>query len=84
MDNREITRTENVTIPAMAEHEGFYSRSVKLNWVCPVCGQPRGEPYATISFDGSRRLDCTGWQNPCGHIDKYSAVRAEAASNGLN
>jgi len=73
-----------VTIPAKEDHEGFYSKTVRLYWVCPVCGMPRGELHAAISWDGSRRLDCEGWENPCGHIDKYSAVRAEAAKNGLN
>lgn len=34
--------------------------------------------------DGSRILFCDTWQNPCGHIDKYADVRAEAAANGLN
>jgi len=73
-----------VTIPAREDHEGIYSKTVKLHWVCPVCGGQRGEPFAAVSWDGSRKLDCDGWENSCGHIDKYSAVRKEAAENGLN
>lgn len=73
-----------VTIPACAEHNGFYSMQVNLYWVCPVCGEPRGEPYDTISYDGSRRLGVHGWQNQCGHIDRYNNVREEAEINGLN
>lgn len=71
-----IQRT--VTIPAMEQHEGFYAVKVTLNWVCPVCGGERGQPQPAISWDGSRRLLCDGWVNPCGHVDKYSAVRKEA------
>jgi hypothetical protein len=67
-----------VTIPACDQHEGILSIKVTLNWICPVCGGPRGEPFKTFSYDGSRKLYCDGWINPCGHVDKYSAVREEA------
>lgn len=70
--------TRTVIIPARAEHEGFHSREVTLQWTCPVCGGVRGEPFATWSYDGSRRLYVHGWINPCGHIDNYDAVRKEA------
>lgn len=78
--------TRTVTIPACREHEGFpgYAVNVVLEWLCPQCGAPRGEPEPTISYDGSRRLGVDGWQNPCGHIDYYSDVRLEARTNGLN
>lgn len=69
---------KTVTIPACLEHDGTYSVRVTVEWVCPVCGGPRGEVFATVSRDGSRRLPCDGWRNPCGHIDFYSAVRMEA------
>lgn len=66
-----------VTIPAKDEHEGIYSMIVEISDNCPKCGGKRGEPYETISFDGSRRLVCHGWVNPCGHIDLYRDVRKE-------
>lgn len=78
--------TRIVTIPACIEHGGYPGNAinVQVEWVCPECGGPRGETYETLSFDGSRRLGVDGWSNPCGHIDLYSELRAEAAANGLN
>ncbi len=76
--------TKTVTIPACSEHGGLYATRVVLKWECPVCGGPRGEVNPTFSYDGSRKLSCDGWHNPCGHVDKYSTVRVEAAANGLN
>lgn len=74
-----------VTIPACEEHEGIYSVSVKIARVCPVCGGKRGTDLLNVrSYDGSRILFVHGWHNPCGHIDKYDAVREEAQHNGLN
>lgn len=79
-----MAEIKRVTIPACVQHEGVYSIDVNIEWLCPVCGGPRGPVYETVSYDGSRRLHCHGWVNPCGHIDKYSAVRREALENGLN
>ena len=70
--------TKTVLIPAREQHEGIYAINVTVPWVCPVCGQPRGEPFDAISYDGSLRLHVQGWTNPCGHIDKYSKVREES------
>lgn len=67
-----------VRIPSMPEHQGFYSQQVTLLWICPVCLGPRGEPFETISYDGSRRLAVDGWTNPCGHVDSYTDCRREA------
>ena len=76
---------KTVYIPACVEHDGISGTCVKLYWNCPVCGQPRGEIMNDVrSYDGSRILYCDGWRNPCGHNDKYSAVRNEARNNGLN
>lgn len=79
-----LDETTTVKIPALEMHEGYWASTVTLDWKCPKCGGPRGEPFDTISFDGSRRLHCHGWRNPCGHIDYYNDVRDEARSNGLN
>lgn len=67
-----------VEVPACVEHDGPRSVLVALRWTCPVCGGPRGDVFRTVSYDGSRRLDCDGWVNPCGHVDKYGDVRVEA------
>lgn len=82
MQNDPLLKT--VMIPACAEHEGYKSIIVILEWKCPVCGEPRGNRFETTSFDGSHRLTCNGWINYCGHGDKYDEVRKEAAANGYN
>lgn len=71
-----LTRT--VEIPRLDAHDGLHSVRVSLLWECPRCGGPRGDVFRTISYDGSRRLGCDGWKNPCGHIDFYFDVRREA------
>lgn len=69
-----------VTIPRIVEHAGFVGNliTVEISDNCPVCGGPRGELYQTHSYDGSRRLSCDGWKNPCGHVDRYADVILEA------
>ncbi|MBW7567835.1 hypothetical protein KIF53_15620 [Chromobacterium subtsugae] len=69
------TDTRTVRIPACDEHQGFYGLTLTLTWRCMYCGAPRGEPFETLSYDGSRRLGVHGWENPCGHVEKYSAIR---------
>jgi len=79
------TRTEptqtatqrTVRIPGSNDHAGHHLITVTLLWICPRCGGPRGRVHPVISYDGSRRLSCDGWTNPCGHIDYYRTVRAE-------
>ena len=66
-----------VTIPACEQHEGFYSMTVTISDYCPKCGSKRGVPYKGFSYDGSRRLTVDLWNNPCGHVDKYSDIRQE-------
>jgi len=73
------TESRRIYIPACAEHAGVKGKHVTVDWICPVCGEPRGEVKAGVSWDGSRRLYCDTWSNPCGHVDKYSDVRKEAA-----
>lgn len=70
--------TRIVEIPSCEQHEGLRSTKVEVRWTCPTCGGPRGETFRTLSYDGSRRLGVDGWENPCGHVDKYADVRREA------
>ena len=79
-----MDKIRTVCIPACENHEGLYKVNLLLNWVCPICGAPRGEIRKGLSYDGGLRLDCDVWDNPCGHIDKYKDVRKEALLNGLN
>lgn len=71
--------TRTVQIPARDDHEGRASTSVTLIWTCPSCGGPRGVIKRVTSYDGSQRLACDGWDNPCGHVDFYRDLRREAA-----
>jgi hypothetical protein len=66
-----------VEIPYLAG-DFYTTRHVVLDWICPVCGGKRGDVYRTLSYDGSLRVNCDGWQNPCGHVDKYPDVLKEA------
>lgn len=75
---------KRVNIPASTMHMGMHNVYVNLNWVCPLCGGPRGEVKPIRSYDGSLSMMVDGWQNPCGHVDYYSEVREEAFANGLN
>lgn len=76
--------TKTVCIPACEKHDGVYKLYVCLRWNCPVCGGPRGSVRRGWSYDGRRKLSVDIWDNPCGHIDKYTNVRKEAFENGLN
>jgi len=69
--------TKIVIIPSKEEHDGICKMTVELPWICPVCGERRGEPFRIRSYDGSRWMIVDGWNNPCGHVDKYSALREE-------
>jgi hypothetical protein len=73
-----------VRIPGSRDHAGHHLVTVTLRWVCPVCDGPRGDVHPVISYDGSRRLACDGWTNPCGHVDTYAAARREAAAEPLS
>lgn len=73
-----LPTTRIVTVPLQRDHAGVLSLTVELDWRCPVCGGPRGTPEWGLSYDGSRRLAVHVWTNPCGHVDQYESVRAEA------
>jgi hypothetical protein len=71
---------QEVEVPACNEHQGTFATKVRIRWACPACGRLRGRVFRGLSWDGSRRLPVDCWVNPCGHIDKYDKVRAEAAA----
>jgi hypothetical protein len=75
MEQQTEVPTRAVRIPGSDEHDGWHPITVTVLWECPRCGGPRGEVKRVVSFDGSRRLPCDGWTNPCGHIDFYSTVQ---------
>lgn len=72
-----------VTIPERAEHEGVDALTLTLPWRCIHCGGPRGEPFAGLSYDGSRRLAVHCWHNPCGHVERYDEIRTWADQHGI-
>ncbi|MCP1647255.1 hypothetical protein J2T49_001770 [Pseudomonas nitroreducens] len=73
-----------VTIPACTEHNGLHAMTITVPWYCRVCGEPRGEPIAGISFDGSRQLHVHTWRNPCGHVEKYNEIRMDFQGHAEN
>lgn len=75
---------QTVYIPSCDNHGGIHGIHVRLRWICPKCGKPRGKPVGGLSYDGSQYLSVHKWTNPCGHVDKYDDVRHEAVTNGLN
>lgn len=81
-----MSNVKTVRVPTKSKHRGqrINTTTVALEWECPVCGEPRGEVHGGHSYDGSLPVVVSTWENPCGHIDKYSDVLQEAAENGLN
>ncbi|MFF4900543.1 hypothetical protein [Streptomyces sp. NPDC001068] len=61
-------------------YEGAGVLTVTISTCCPRCGGPRGvetvRPYAFV-HDGDH-LTVHRWSNPCGHVDLYENVVAEA------
>ncbi|MFD6516959.1 hypothetical protein [Rhodococcus sp. NPDC060176] len=53
-------------------------RTVTIAALCPRCGGSRGTPRNYNFHDDGAWLSCDSWDNPCGHIDRYDNVLAEA------
>lgn len=53
-------------------------RTITIAATCPRCGGPRGEPRPHNFYDDGEWLVTDCWDNPCGHVDMYNAVLAEA------
>lgn len=76
-----------VEIPIKSNHMGnpMYLRKLEISDYCPKCRAKRGvKRWRGFSFDGSRRLVCSCWENECGHIDKYKDVAKEALKKEVN
>lgn len=57
-------------------------RKVTISAFCPQpgCSSRRGEPRGLNQHDDGNWYWTQVWENPCGHIDMYSAVVAEASA----
>lgn len=53
------------------------TRTVTISAFCR-CGQRRGEPRGLNSCDDGAFYWVQVWTNPCGHVDRYEKVLAEA------
>lgn len=53
------------------------TRTVTISAFCP-CGGRRGEPRGLNSCDDGAYFWVQVWDNPCGHVDFYEQVLAEA------
>jgi hypothetical protein len=53
-------------------------RTVTISDRCATCGGPRGEVYTHNFHEDGGWYYVDRWNNPCGHIDTYTAVLAEA------
>lgn len=60
-------------------YDGLQVVTVSVMPTCPVCGGPRGLTVRPHRFRRDDRwYEVDRWDNPCGHIDGYAAVLAEA------
>lgn len=56
----------------------YYPVTVTIAATCPVCGEPRGTPTRRLFCEDGEWYDLDVWENPCGHLDRYQDVYAEA------
>lgn len=56
-------------------------RSLTLSRRCPCCGGPRGNAYPFRFHEDGDWFTVDRWDNPCGHLDLYTHVLAEAATS---
>jgi hypothetical protein len=54
-------------------------RTVQISDRCPVCCGPRGAAMLRHFAEDGRTFCASCWDNPCGHVDRYPDVLAEAA-----
>ncbi|MBI4321881.1 MAG: hypothetical protein HY675_25585 [Chloroflexi bacterium] len=76
-------RVVNRNIGPANDTRGYYGvhiDRVTVPWVCCTCGGPRGEPQPYNFCEDGEWLVCDRWTNPCGHVDVYDDVIAQAIS----
>jgi len=87
MTPQEAKRTVRIINRWWAEpdpgYHGVRIDTVTLNWTCPTCNGPRGEPWATTQCEDGDWLHIDRWNNPCGHVDRYRDVAKEAIRSSI-
>lgn len=59
-------------------YEGVRIHTVTIQNRCPKCLGPRGEATPYRFCEDGAWYTCDRWDNPCGHVDMYGDVLAEA------
>jgi hypothetical protein len=83
MQTTDTANVRTVTIMYRGTYDGgsgwrYYPVKATIAATCPVCGGPRGEPVMRRFCEDGEWFDLDTWENPCGHIDLYRDVYAEA------
>ena len=60
------------------------TRKIVISAYCPQCGGRRGEPRGRNAVDDGAYYWVQVWDNPCGHVDAYTAVIREAAKRATS
>jgi hypothetical protein len=58
----------------------YYPKTITIAAECPICGSPRGKPYAYNFCEDGEWYCVDKWDNPCGHMDTYKSALVEASS----
>lgn len=71
----EESREKVITIP-YRDAEGWMhgTVSIKVDWACPVCGQPMGEPVMRNYCEDGEFYGVHNWESPCGHHINYGQL----------
>lgn len=51
------------------------TKTVKVEWECPTCGQGMGEPKLESFCEDGEFYSVHVWDNPCGHLAKYKDLK---------
>ncbi|WP_030672214.1 hypothetical protein [Streptomyces sp. NRRL B-1347] len=81
VDVEPLPKVINVRVPdygTQVGYEGVAICTVEISSTCPRCGEPRGPVRPDPFVHDGQRLVRDQWTNPCGHVDQYSEVIAEA------